>query len=180
MYADQTLTPKESIRLAALGTLALEPSTYSGLAVSIRHFIGHVTGPTPDLMGHSIELLKYEGLVESIDGNGDTALLRLTEAGRAELTRLLTAKVRAADNGVTKLVVALKFRFLHLLDPVEQRAQTDLLADVCEQELSRLVDLRAHHADGAGHLVEWLDHDIGQLETRLAWLTAFRDRLPDA
>jgi DNA-binding PadR family transcriptional regulator len=177
MFADNTLTPKEATRLCALGSLALGPMTYSALAMSIRHFIGRVIGPTPEIMGHSIELLKYEGLVEAIEGSGDEALLGITDAGRENMRELLTANVRATSTALDKLIVALKLRFLHLLEPDDQCVQADLLVDACERELSRLDDLRRHHAGDAGYLVSWLDHDIGLLETRLAWLTDFRARL---
>lgn len=176
MYADHTLTPKEAIRLAALGTLALEPMAYSALAVTIRHFISRVIGPSSEIMGHSIELLKYEGLVAA-DGDGDDALLHLTEAGHEQLRALITANLRAADTALNKLVIALKFRFLHLLPPEQRIAQGDLLIDCCEQELARAEDLRAHHASDPGFLVAWLDQDIGDLDSRLAWLRRFRQQL---
>jgi DNA-binding PadR family transcriptional regulator len=179
MFADHTLTPKEATRLCALGSLALSPMTYSDLAMSIRHFVSRMIGPTPEIMGHSIELLKYEGLVEAIEGRGDEALLRITDAGREDMRELLTANVRATSTALDKLIVALKLRFLHLLEPDDQCVQADLLVDACERELSRLGDLRRHHAGDAGYLVSWLDHDIGLLETRLAWLTDFRARLCD-
>ena len=57
---------------------------YGDLAIAIRHFISRVIGPTPEIMGHSLELLKYEGLVEPVDGGGDAALLRITEDGLAD------------------------------------------------------------------------------------------------
>jgi DNA-binding PadR family transcriptional regulator len=179
MYADQTLTPKESIRLCALGTLALGPLRYADLAVAIRHFISRIIGPTPEIMGHSIELLRYEGLVETAAGEGDEALLRITEDGRSELRTLLVANVRPSSTELTKLVVALKFRFLHLLDPEERIGQVRLLADVCERELTRLRDLRDHHAGDEGCLVVWLDHDIALLESRVGWLRMFAERLAD-
>jgi DNA-binding PadR family transcriptional regulator len=179
MFADHTLTPKEATRLCALGSLALSPMTYSDLAMSIRHFVSRMIGPTPEIMGHSIELLKYEGLVEAIEGRGDEALLRITDAGREDMRELLTANVRATSTALDKLIVALKLRFLHLLEPDDQCVQADLLVDACERGLSRLGDLRRHHAGDAGYLVSWLDHDIGLLETRLAWLTDFRARLCD-
>jgi Putative AphA-like transcriptional regulator len=177
MFADRTLTPKEATRLAALGTLALGPLTYSELATAIRHFIGSVIGPSPEIMGHSIELLKYEELVAStgtVDAEGP---LWLTDKGREEMRTLLTANLRAADTALNKLVIALKFRFLHLLRPDEQCIQADLLVDVCGQELARLDDLRRHHLGTEGYLSMWLEHDIGLLEQRLQWLTAFRERL---
>ena len=84
MYADHTLTPKEAIRLCALGSLALGSMRYADLAISIRHFISRVIGPTPEIMGHSLELLKYEGLVETVEGSGEVALLRSTDVGVRE------------------------------------------------------------------------------------------------
>lgn len=176
MFSDNTLTPREAIRLCALGTLAAQPMRYGALAHAIRHFVSRVLGPSLDLMGTSVELLKLEGLVRAVDGVGmeDDARLEITEAGRRELRALLTANVRAAATELNKLIIALKFRFLHLLEAADQRAQADLLIDVCANELARLDDLRQHHADDPGYLIEWLDHDISQLEVRLKWLENFR------
>lgn len=178
MFADNTLTPKEAVRLCALGTVAGRPMRYGELAGSVRHFISRVAGPQLDLMGTSVELLRYEGLVEAVDGNGmeDDALLAITPAGRRELFTLLTARLRPGSD-LSKLVIALKMRFLDLLDPKDRRAQADLLADSVESELARLVDLRATHSEADGHLLAWLDHDIGLLETRLTWLEALHRRL---
>jgi len=179
MYADNTLTPKEAVRLCALGTLASGPMRYSALANSIRHFTSHITGPSLDVMGTSLELLKYEGLVEAVDGIGmeDDAVLEITKAGKTELRNLLTASVRAQANDMNKLIAALKFRFLHLLNKDEQHAQAGIFVDAAETELARLDELRQHHTDDGGHLGEWLDHDIQELENRLAWLRDFRSRL---
>ena len=115
MFADNTLTPKETVRLCALGTLALKASRYGDLANSIRHFISRITGPSLDVMGVSIELLKCEGLVEVVKktANEEDAELIITESGYDELKSLLTAKVRPAATEISKLVVALKFRFLY-------------------------------------------------------------------
>ncbi|MCG8508452.1 MAG: hypothetical protein MI741_04420 [Rhodospirillales bacterium] len=179
MYADNTLTPKEAIRLCALGTLALGPCRYAALANAVRHFTGHMLGPSLDLMGTSIELLKYEGLIESDGGEAepDGTELRINHAGREELRKLLTAGLRSGAAELNKLIVALKFRFLHLLDADDQAAQADLLVEVCENELARLDDLRQYHADDDGFVIAWLDHEIGQAEARLAWLESFRDGL---
>ncbi|CAA7626323.1 hypothetical protein [Magnetospirillum sp. SS-4] len=181
MFADNTLTPKEAVRLCALGTIAASPMRYSELAGSVRHFTGRIMGPSLELMGTSIELLRYEGLVEAIDGKGmeDDALLTISAAGRRELHALLTARLRPASD-LSKLVVALKVRFLDLLDPAERRDQIDLLIEGVETELARLVDLRGGNAldDGPDSaLVAWLDHDISLLESRLDWLETFRARL---
>ena len=87
MYTDNTLTPKEAVRLCALGTLSIQPMPYGAqssmsygaqssmpygaLAESIRHFVSHVIGPSLDVMGQSIELLRYEGLVDFIQNDGE-------------------------------------------------------------------------------------------------------------
>ena len=172
MYADNTLTPKEAVRLCALGTLASGPMTYSGLADAIRHFVDRILGPSLDVMGASVELLKHEGLIESTDEQ-----VAITGAGRDELRQLLTADVRSAAADLNKLIFALKFRFLHLLEEDDRRAQADILADATDNELARLDDLRQHHAGDEGYLIPWLDHDIHLLEFRLTWLKDFRATL---
>ena len=176
MFTDNTLTPREAIRLCALGTLAAQPMRYSALANAIRHFVSRILGPSLDLMGTSIELLRLEGLVRAIEGTGmeDDARLEITDAGRSELKNLLTANIRAASTDLNKLIVALKFRFLHHLGEADRQVQLDLLVESCEKELARLEDLRAHHAGDPGALAAWLDHDIAAIERRIAWLGDFR------
>ncbi len=185
MFTDNTLTPREAIRLCALGTLAAEPMRYSALANAIRHFVSRILGPSLDLMGTSIELLRLEGLVRAVPpiggpmtdaGPEDDARLEITDAGRNELRNLLIANIRAASTDLNKLIVALKFRFLHHLGAADRQAQLDLLVESCEKELARLEDLRAHHAGDPGALAAWLDHDIAAIERRIAWLGDFRRR----
>ncbi len=178
MFADHTLTPKEAVRVCALGTIAAGPMRYSDLAGSVRHFCSRVMGPSLDLMGTSVELLRYEGLVDAIDGKGmeDDAMLAISAAGQRELQNLLTAKLRPSSD-LTKLVITLKFRFLHLLDAKEQGRQIDMLLDVCESELVRIEDLHAASKDEGAALLAWLGHDIKQLRERLAWLEQMRQNL---
>ena len=177
MYADNTLTPKEAARLCALGTLADGPRTYEDLAGSVRHFLDRVQGPILDVMGSSIELLKYEGLVNFQSGKGEQAVLAISEAGRAELETLLIADVRPGATDLNKLIVSLKFRFLHLLDCDDQYSQVDILIDTAESELIRLIDLRDHHDQDKGHLVQWIDMEIEVLKRRIDWLFAFKDQM---
>jgi len=63
-----------------------------------------------------------------------------------------------------------------LLDAEARRDQVDVLIEMSETELARLRDLRADDG-GEGYLRAWLDHDIGQVETRLGWLKGFRERV---
>ena len=66
MFRDNSLIPTEAIRLAALGLLSEGARRYGELAAEIRHFTSRVAGPSLDLMGNSLELLIYEGLVEAV------------------------------------------------------------------------------------------------------------------
>ncbi len=178
MYRDNSLIPSEAIRLLALGILAGGDKSYGELAGEVRHFVSHITGPSLELVASPLELLKIEGLVESSesDDEADTQLLRLSEAGRAELHKLLTSNVRAPVSDINKLIIALKLRFLHLLDAAEQRLQGETLMELSERELARLTELRAHYAGNRGHLVAWLDQEIAQVEGRLAF---FQDLLAE-
>lgn len=175
MYNDNTLLPKEAIRLAALGILASGPMPYAALAQEVRHFISRIAGPSLELMGSSIELLRFEGLIDS-GGDGDDTVA-ITDAGRAELRDLLSAAIRPPLNDLNKLVMALKMRFMHQLDAEAQRSQADMMIEACRSELARLTDLRGRHAGEPGHFGGWLDHDIDQTESRLGWLQGFRAAL---
>ena len=136
-------------------------------------FISRVAGPSLELIGTSIELLRYEGFIDAPGappGKDTQAEFALTEEGHAELLQLLRAPLRPPMNDVGRLVVALKFRFLHLLAVEDQRSQIAMMVEVCDIELARLVDLRGQHADEPGYLIEWLDREIDVIENRLDWL----------
>ncbi len=180
MYADHTLTPKEAVRFCALGILADRDLSYSRLTVAVRHFIDRVQGPSLDVLGTSIELLKYEGLVETANEQADDPLFEITDKGRHELADLLTANIRATDSDHNKLIEALKFRYLHLLAKPDQLNQADLLSERAEIELTRLMDLHEHYAQDPGHFLDWLDREIGEIKNRLVWLERFRANLTRA
>ena len=176
MYRDNSLMPSEAIRLLALGLLTDRPRDYAELAREIRRFTDHVVGPSLDLVAQPVELLKVEGLIVA-EGDGQDSPLAITEAGREALTGLLSANVRAPNNDVNKLIIALKMRFLHLLPVEQQRIQADVLIEMSEQELARLKAILEHDADAPGHLTGWLDHDIGQTQARLDWFRELRQSL---
>ena len=174
MYADSTLTPKEAARLCALGTLSTEHAmSYASLAASVRHFLDRVQGPSLDVLGSSLELLKYEGLVETDDTNGES-VLSISDAGQRELMILLGARLRPGATDINKLIVALKFRFLHLLDATEQLIQVEMMLETIETEMVRLMDLRSLHNDDPGHLMTWLEREIKDLSARAEWLNNFK------
>jgi DNA-binding PadR family transcriptional regulator len=175
MFSDNSLLPKETIRLAALGILSEGPRAYADLANAVRQFVGRIAGPSLELTGPSIEMLRYEGLVEPVNEDTDP-LLTLTAEGRSELLTLLQATVRPPLTDMSKLVIALKMRFLPLLTPDQRRDQADLLIDAGELELARLSDLRDPIAKDP-YFQDWLKHDIDLVDSRLAWLRDFRDRV---
>ena len=165
MYADHTLTPREAIRLCALGLLAGGPQPYDDVVFAVRHFVSRMTGPSLELMGESIELLKYEGLVES--AGAEDGSLSISLRGREVLGELLRANVRAGSGAMNDLVFALKMRFLHLLSAEEQRAQVELMIEACESELARIEDVSS---DESGHLAGWLAIEAQRLDARIEYL----------
>ena len=179
MYRVNTLIPSEAIRLLALGVLATGERPYADLAHEVRHFVGHVVGPSLDLVGAPIEVLKVEGLSEETGPpSAGTAAepdreaarpLCITEVGRVELARLMTSNLRAPISDINKLIITLKMRFLHLIEPAERRLQAEIMIEMCERQLARMTELRGHHGDAPGHLSAWLDHEIDQTRERLAW-----------
>ena len=163
MFNDHSLLPKEIVRLAALGMVCESPRRYAALANAVRDFTSRIVGPSLDLLGSSIELLKTEGLIA---GEGEGGALGITEAGRAHLQDLLRSAVRAPNCDVGRLVFALKIRFLHLLPPDEQRAQTDRMIETCDAEIARLGDLELEDRDDPGHFAGWLRHDLDLARSR--------------
>ena len=171
MFRDHSLVPAEAIRLAALGLLAEAPRRYADLADEVRFLTSRIAGPSLELMGTSLELLRYEGFVTPAAGaSSEDPELTLTASGRAALEDLLRANLRAPATDLGKLGLALKLRFLGQLPAAQQSQQIALVIGACEGELARLVDLRARHGGTPGLFRDWLDHDIAQIDARIAWL----------
>ena len=80
MYRDNSLIPLEAMRIAALGALAERPMRYADVAADVRRFASRIVGPSLDLMGSSVEVLRAEGLIAPIEVGADP-ILGLTEAG---------------------------------------------------------------------------------------------------
>jgi len=176
MFRDHSLVPAEAIRLAALGFLAEAPRPYAALSAEIRHLTSRIVGPSPELMGTSLELLRYEGLVEAAGGATirDNPELSITAAGRQALSVLLRAGLRAPVGDLARLGLVLKLRFLHHLPDAEQAEQIAQVIGAGEAEIARLEDLLAHDPKAPALYRAWLDHDIAQMKARLAWLQAQR------
>src|SRR5487761_366417 len=163
MFKDNSLIPAEAIRLAALGLLAEAPRHYGDLAAEIRHFTSRIVGP-------SLDLLRYEGLIEAVDGEGmsDNAMLRLTKSGGAALAGLLKAQLRSPAGDMNRLALLMKLRFLHHLPEAERQGQLALMADSLTSERARLDELRQKAAPGLFR--DWLERDLAMVDDRIAWL----------
>lgn len=181
MYRDNTLIPAEAVRLAALGSLVEADKSYADLAREIRFFVARIVGPSLDLLGSSLELLRLEGLIAARDGTAatdslpDDSVLHVTEDGRSAFQALMTSNVRGLTSDLSRLVIALKMRFLPLLAECDRHEQAEILAEACESELARLKDLRGSY--GNGFLAEWLDHEIAEATERRDWFAELDRRV---
>jgi hypothetical protein len=178
-FRDQSLIPTEAVRLTALGELSRAEMSLGALSAAVRGFVSRLMGPSLDVMGLSIERLRYEDLVEPKGkraGPGQSlsadTVLALTPKGHEALCELLRSPVRAPMTDLSKMVVALKMRFLDVLPAEERAAQVEQLVEMAEMEIARLNDLAARGNDGL--LGEWLAHDIGEA-TR--WRDWYREKL---
>ena len=171
MYRDNSLIPKEAIRMAALGALINGERSYIDVSTEVRQFSARIVGPSLDLLGTSIELLKLEGLIEVVDncaGDGEE-LLRLTPNGFLELKEYLKSTIRSGSSDLNKLVVALKLRFIEVLAPSERLDQLVGLQTMYQAERNRLQDLRKHKEWSAGMLQGLLDLELDVTDQRLFW-----------
>ncbi len=100
-------------------------------------------------------------------------VLRITDEGRDAFKILMASNVRAPVNDVTRLIVALKLRFMPLLSDDERADQLDALAEMCEQELVRLRDLQGAYGDSL--LGRWLNDEVEALVARHAMFSSLQN-----
>lgn len=174
MYRDNSLIPKEAIRMAALGALVTRARSYADIAAEVREFAARIVGPSLDLLGTSIELLKLEGLIAPVGDGGDrdSEMLRLTEDGRFSLEAYLKTNIRPGTSDLNKLVIALKLRFIDVLDAEERRDQLEGLKRMYEGEQARLRDLAGHDEWSDGLMPSWLDIELDMVARRIEWCDA--------
>ncbi len=171
MYRDNSLIPKEAIRMAALGALVKRNRSYAEVAGEVRQFAARVVGPSLDLLGTSIELLKLEGLISVVgeDTGDDAEILCLTDDGKAALQAYLKTNIRPGASDLNKLVIALKLRFIDVLEADDQGDQLEGLKRMYEGERVRLLDLADHGEWSEGLMREWLDIELDMVSRRIAW-----------
>jgi len=170
MYQDKSLGPTEAVKLAALGALMKQTMSYADLARDIRYFVTRVVGPSLDLLGSSLEILRLEGLIENQTQSGDPEknILVISADGKDMFHDLMSCSLRTPPDDASRLVYVLKLRFLPFLAEEERLDQIDLLREIAETELARFEDLKNSH--GEGYLGQALDMEISQTRDKLSWL----------
>ena len=170
MYRDRSLVPAEAVRLLALGALIERDRRYGELATEIRFFTQRIVGPSLDLLGSSLELLRIEGLADAGGSakSEEATLLSITESGRHLFQQLMDSQLRAPINDVGRLVLLLKLRFLRHLPNEAREDQLAMLCDVIRTERARAAELAREYDGGA--IGEWLAFDIQLADRRIEWL----------
>jgi DNA-binding PadR family transcriptional regulator len=174
VYRDNSLIPKEAIRMAALGALVVRERSYADIASEVREFAARIVGPSLDLLGTSIELLKLEGLIAPVGAGSehDAQMLRLTDDGRRALEAYLKTNIRPGTSDLNKLVIALKLRFIDVLGDEERLDQLEGLKRMYEGEQARLRDLAGHDEWSDGLMPRWLDIELDMVARRIRWCDA--------
>ena len=95
--------------------------------------------------------------------------MRLTSNGFQELKEYLKSTIRSGSSDLNKLVVALKLRFIEVLEPSERLDQLVGLQTMYQAERNRLQDLRKHEEWSAGLLSELLDLELAVTDQRVLW-----------
>ena len=170
MIQDGSLVPRDAIRMAALGALLQGDRPYSEIAREVRQFTARIVGPSLELLGSSIELLRLEGLLEATSSQeADEPVLRLTETGLDALRDYLRADINPDASAHHRLLIALKLRFIGVLDTNEQLAQLHALERINEADAVRLDDLLERDEWHDGLLRDWLVSERAAAEQRAQW-----------
>ncbi len=169
MYQDKPLTPTDAVKLAALGAMISGDLSYASLARDIRYFAARVVGPSLDLLGSSLEILRLEGLIENkiTDDDLEKNILTITQSGKDMFNDLMSSMLRTPPDDASRLVYSLKLRFLNFLKDEERLDQIDLLREIAISELARFEDLKKTY--GGDYLGNSLDMDINHANAKIAW-----------
>ena len=137
----------------------------------MRSFISRIVGPSLELMGTSIELLKLEGLIETVNDNDadDESLLQLSPSGLQELKDYLRSNLKSGGSELNKLVIALKLRFIDILDDDERQDQLLAIRDMYHNEKRRLEDLKNQTTWLTGFLLESIELDLFLVNKKIEW-----------
>ena len=168
MYRDRSLQPGETVKLIALGLLVESPRTYAELANDIRYFTARIVGPSLDLLGSSLEILRLEGWIAPKENTEKTGPISLTDSGYEQFLSLMNAPLRIPLNDSNRLALLTKLRFLSYLPEETRLDQIDLIEELVEKEQAWNAELARdfpHTALGA-----WVEMECKDLAAKRTWL----------
>ena len=174
MYRDRSLQPGETVKLIALGLLIEAPRTYADLANDIRYFTARIVGPSLDLLGSSLEILRLEGWIAPKEGDKGEEdkeagnLISLTDSGYQQFLDLMNAPLRIPLNDSNRLALLTKLRFLSYLPEETRLDQIDLIEELVEKEQAWNAELARDFPQTA--LGAWVEMESRDLSAKRAWL----------
>ena len=169
MYRDRSLQPGETVKLIALGLLIEAPRTYADLANDIRYFTARIVGPSLDLLGSSLEILRLEGwIAPKEEGKAAGDLISLTDSGYEQFLSLMNAPLRIPLNDSNRLALLTKLRFLSYLPEETRLDQIDLIEELVEKEQAWNAELARDFPQTA--LGAWVEMESRDLSAKRAWL----------
>lgn len=166
MYEDRTLQPAEAVKLLALGLLIAKDKSYGDLAREISYFCARVVGPSLDLLGSSLEILKLDGLVSITgdkQGDSDQRMMQITDLGKERFLALMASSMRAPLNDINRLVLLIKLRFMELLPREQQQDQMEICLELLIKQQAWTMELAKDHANSL--LTGWLETEIANLQS---------------
>ena len=170
MYRDRSLQPGETVKLIALGLLIEAPRTYADLANDIRYFTARIVGPSLDLLGSSLEILRLEGWIAPKENKDNTSPISLTDSGYEQFLSLMNAPLRIPLNDSNRLALLTKLRFLPYLPEETRLDQIDLIEELVEKEQAWNAELARDFPQTA--LGAWVEMESRDLSAKRAWLQA--------
>ena len=173
MYRDRSLQPGETVKLIALGLLIEAPRTYADLANDIRYFTARIVGPSLDLLGSSLEILRLEGWIapqenKAKENRDNTGPISLTDSGYEQFLSLMNAPLRIPLNDSNRLALLTKLRFLSYLPEETRLDQIDLIEELVEKEQAWNAELARDFPQTA--LGAWVEMESRDLSAKRAWL----------
>ena len=134
MFRDNSLIPTEAVPAGRAGLAGRGPRRYGDLAAEIRHFTSRIAGPSLDLMGSSLELLRLRGLSRARREAWRTMRCsRSRPAGATTLAALLQAHAARAARRLQPAGAAAEAALPHpRCRGAEQRAHRRQMALIAE------------------------------------------------
>ncbi|MFK7866304.1 MAG: hypothetical protein AB8B77_02570 [Alphaproteobacteria bacterium] len=181
MYEDHSLQPSEAVKLLALGLLMEGYGNYGEIAQEIRQFTTKIVGPSLDLLGSSLEILKLEGLADiSGDKSVDAAArhITITDQGKSLFKALMGSDLRVPLNDVNRLVLLIKLRFMPYLDQEMLLDQLDLYRELIQKEMAwgrALSNKNQAGNQGSKFLQNWLQLEQDSWQAKLTYIESLCD-----